>query len=88
MPTVRVRMYATVREAAGKAELDVDAADVEELLRRLADALGMSFSKFISDLDDRVVILLNGRNVRLGQGTRVRLQENDEVSIFPPVSGG
>lgn len=87
MPTVKVRMYATVREASGAAEVDFDAGDVEELLRGLSEWFGPRFSVMLSD-DEGVVILLNGRNVRPGSFSRTRLSQRDEVSIFPPLSGG
>lgn len=89
MPTVKVRMYATVRESAGKPEAEVDAVDLEGLLRRLAELFGQRFSKLLSGAgDEGLVILVNGRNVKPGSRKNVRFCEGDEVSIFPPVSGG
>ena len=87
MAKVKVRMYATVREAAGIPETEVVAADLEVLLRRLAEMFGSGFSHLLAG-GEGVVILVNGRTVKSGPGSGARLSEGDEVSIFPPVSGG
>ncbi len=90
MATVKVRMYATVRELAGTSEIYVEATDLKELLHVLSDRLGPRFSRLVSssEPDDSIVILLNGRNVRPGSVSRTVLSQDDEVCIFPPVSGG
>jgi len=89
MPTVRVKMFATVREAAGVAEVELEAVDVWDLLRRLGEMFGPSLSELLEGAKNgSAVILVNGRNVKFGPGDPVPLQEADDVSIFPPVSGG
>ncbi|MEE8564156.1 MAG: ubiquitin-like small modifier protein 1 [Atribacterota bacterium] len=35
-----------------------------------------------------ILILKNGRNIRLLRGLLTRLEDGDKVSIFPPVCGG
>ena len=87
MAKVKVRMYATVREIAGTPEADVDATDLEGVLRALAETLGGKLYRLLDD-DEGIVVLLNGRNVRRRLAQRVELKDRDEVSIFPPVSGG
>ncbi len=90
MAIVRVRLYATVRELAGTPEIEVEVYDLAELLRVLSERLGAGFARLVSskDADDTLVILLNGRNIRADSKEHVRLSQGDEVSIFPPVSGG
>lgn len=80
-------MYATVREAAGTPETEADATDLDTLLKMLAEMFGREFSHLLA-AGEGVVILVNGRNVKSGPGAYSRLSEGDEVSIFPPVSGG
>ncbi len=87
MARVKVRMYATVRETAGTSGTEVDAADLEGLLRELACLFGAPLSQLLED-SESLVILLNGRNVRPGSVHRVKFEDGDEISIFPPVSGG
>ena len=35
-----------------------------------------------------VVILINGRNMGIFEGTSTLLNEGDVIAIFPPVAGG
>lgn len=87
MPSVKVQMYATIREAAGVPEISVEASDLEDLLAGLKKLFGRPFARVIAD-GESVVILVNGRNESPRPGVRTRLKAGDEVSIFPPVSGG
>ena len=40
------------------------------------------------DLRPYINIFLNGKNVLESGGLGIRLNQNDEIAIFPPVSGG
>lgn len=91
MARVSVRMFATVREAAGVAECEVEASDLDELLHVLGSILGQDVANLVARAErdpDGLVILLNGRNVPPGSRRQAKLAEGDEVSVFPPVSGG
>ncbi len=89
MPRVIVRMYATVREIAGKSEIKVEANNLEDLLHKLSEMFGEAFVRLSKrgDMDEGIVILLNGRNLSPSDAD-VRFGQNDEICIFPPVSGG
>lgn len=84
---VKVRMYATVRECAGVPEIVVHADELGSLLRELGRRFGTQFSMLTSG-PEGVVVLVNGRTVAQGARMEVRLEDDDEVSIFPPISGG
>ncbi len=91
MARVHVKMFATVREAAGVSECAVDAADLDELFGRLSSLLGPGFADIVARAErdpDGLVILLNGRNVAPGSRDGITLADGDEISVFPPVSGG
>lgn len=91
MARVKVRMFATVREAAGTAEVELEASTLDGLLEELARRFGDSMTKVLSEADgdyDRVVVLVNGRNVRRGRDADIGLEDGDEIALFPPVSGG
>jgi molybdopterin synthase sulfur carrier subunit len=91
MARVKVRMFATVREAAGTAEVELDASTLEGLLEELGRRFGRRMAKVLSGADgdyDRLVVLVNGRNVRRGRDEDTGLEDGDEVALFPPVSGG
>jgi len=90
MARVVVRLYASLREAAGVGECAVDASDVRSVFAELARTQGGLLASELSRIEadpDRVVVLVNGRNVR-PEGWSARLEDGDEVAMFPPVSGG
>jgi len=91
MARVRVQMYATVREAAATAEVELQASTVGELLEVLGRMFGRGMEEITAHAEEGsegLVVLLNGRNVMLVGGKDQRLSDGDEVAIFPPVSGG
>jgi len=91
MATVRVRMFATVREAAGVSEVEMDASTLSELLQDLRDRFGGKMAEAIGTRgseQDRVVVLVNGRSTGGMPAEDVRLKDGDDVAVFPPVSGG
>lgn len=72
---VKIRLFATLRENRDKEtviELSEGAA-VKDILERL------DISR-----EDAAIILINGRGAKLDR----TLEDNDIVSIFPPLGGG
>ncbi len=91
MAKVTVRMYATVREAAGVAECELEAQSLSQVFDLLSGRFGSRLARLLSrSLTDpeRLVVLVNGRSVRRGASGDPALSDGDEVSIFPPVSRG
>ena len=91
MVKVTVRMFATIREASGDSECILDASDIQDLMDELARRYGGRVSEVIEAWrrdSERLVLLLNGRSVLPGRSKETALTEGDEISIFPPVSGG
>lgn len=91
MAKVKVRMFATFREAAGTSGAEIEASSLSELLGLLAERFGPEMARLVSKKDedsDRLVVLVNGRNRHPGRGRDLPLHDGDEVAIFPPVSGG
>jgi molybdopterin synthase catalytic subunit len=72
--TVRVRLFAGLRERAGWSQRDVDAATVADVWRAL-------------DLGDEPNGLLYAVNKEYATPDRA-LADGDEVALIPPVSGG
>jgi molybdopterin synthase sulfur carrier subunit len=82
MPTVK--FFATLRNAAGAREAEVEAVTVKELLDRLSADYDGRLDRYIK----MSTVLVNGKNVAHMKGKRTRLKPDDEVSIFPPLGGG
>jgi len=83
-------MFATIREAAGSPTCEIEAIDMPDLLNKLGNMFGDKLASVLKQAEsdpDRLVILVNGRNLGRG-GRRREFLEGDEVAIFPPVSGG
>jgi MoaD family protein len=78
--TVRVRLFAALRELAGSSEVAVAGRTVGELADALSEEHGERFAKIVA-VSSYVV---NGD--RASRSTVVA--EGDEVAILPPVSGG
>jgi molybdopterin synthase sulfur carrier subunit len=87
---VTVRMYATVRDLSGQREVLLDVVDVGGLVRSLSERYGERFRHLLegSDRGESAVVLLNGRNLSLRDSVSLRMKDGDELSVFPPVSGG
>jgi MoaD family protein len=91
MARISVKMFATVREAAGTSECVFEADDLADLVSKLRSNLGPALSKILDQLDsdpEGLVILVNGLNVERRNRTIVKLRDGDDVAVFPPVSGG
>ena len=91
MAKVGVRMYATVRTASGSAACTEEASDLMELLHALIRRYGQTFGDMIGSEEapfERAVVLVNGVVVPPNGIESVVLTEGDEVSLFPPISGG
>ena len=91
MANVAVRMYATVRDTAGSDGCLMEANDLVELELKLLERFGDELGTVIGSrrgVFDRVVFLVNGMVVRPDDVRDISLEDGDEVSIFPPISGG
>ncbi len=90
---VKVKFFAKFREIAGRKEMEFEARDVRSLLREISrrdEELGKAILEDRDGVKPRKVvrIFVNGREIKWLRGLNTQLQENDVVSIFPPVGGG
>ncbi len=88
------RLFADLAETAGDRRVSVDVADdatVGDALEALLDSRPALRERIYDDsgeLYDHINILRNGENVMTGEGTATALEPDDELALFPPVSGG
>lgn len=92
-----IRFFATLRTVTGSNETRIPAPEsLEILLEKLSKQYGRAFDREIwlyrdgekKDLIPGVIILVNGRHYLHLDRLSTRLEENDVVSLFPPVAGG
>ncbi|MGM0770336.1 MAG: ubiquitin-like small modifier protein 1 [Halobacteriota archaeon] len=94
MAMAKIKLFANLRESAGESDLEIQGENVQEII----DALLMKFPQLQEMLFDEVDgkkelrsyinILINGDNVMHLEGLDTIVNEDDEIAIFPPVSGG
>ena len=76
----QLRLFAQAREVAGTASLQCDGATVGEVLSCAVELLGQGFQ----DVLTMSKVWVNGTEVPLDHP----VNDNDEVAVLPPVSGG
>lgn len=90
---MRWKLFADLAEAAGGKEIEVETGPGETV----GDALSALVAKHPGvadriyedgDLRDHINVLRNGTNVHTEDGLETKLEEGDELALFPPVSGG
>ena len=79
--SVRVRLFAALREEAGTATTEVDAASVGEALALLAGRYGTGFARWL----DVASVLVDGEP---SADRATPLEPGSELVLLPPVSGG
>jgi molybdopterin synthase sulfur carrier subunit len=80
--SVRLRLFAAAREAAGTTSIEVDAATVGEVLAIARERFGAEFSAVLAG--SRVWV--DGDEPAAGDATPV--SAGAEIAVLPPVSGG
>jgi len=78
--TIRVRLFAALREEAGASVVEADGATAGEI----ADALALRYGGRFAKIASVGQVVVNGE-----RATRdTVLAEGDELALLPPVSGG
>lgn len=80
----RVRLFASVREAAERSDDELHAANLKELVAEATKRYGSEFEMALGYCR----IAVNGVVVNLERASETELVDDDEVAFLPPVSGG
>ena len=90
---VIVKFFASVREATGTKNVEMDAETIRELLEKLRRTYGNRFEDTVIDAETGKLkqfysCMVNGKRIELLDGYETLLSDNDAVALFPPVGGG
>lgn len=96
MVTVNVKFYGVLRTNVIKEasrQFTLNQGDVETLINTLIQHYGEELKeKFIdpetNQLTDRLVMFVNGTNVKSLKGSKTALKDDDLIALFPPSGGG
>ena len=88
-----MKFFATVREATGVKNIELDADNIREVLDSLQMTFGDRFTQTVIDpstgkLKQFFSCMVNGKRIELLDGYDTKLEDNDAVALFPPVGGG
>jgi len=89
---IKVKSFAAFRNILGKERIVeiADGANVGELLNALSKSRAQLHPLLFGELGLRedVNIFVKGKNIESLQGLSTRLEDNDEVALFPAAIGG
>jgi len=91
---MQVKLYASLRQAAGTKMMDVEVSTgttISAVLNEVTQRYPI-LDKFIwkneAELSEHAHIFLNGENIRRMAGLDTAVKPEDHVDIFPPLVGG
>jgi len=88
------KLFADLAEVAGDREISVDVDDgatVGDALDALFEGRPALRERVLDDsgaVSDPINVLRNGENVHADDGLETTVESDDELALFPPVSGG
>ncbi len=90
MPKIMVKLFANLREFTKTKEIELDGGTAMDIITLLCKKFpGLEAMVFRNgNLNPHINVFLNGKNILDSGGLGVSLHQDDEIAIFPPVSGG
>jgi len=94
MVSVKIKLFANLREHAGRSELALSGDTILDVLNALTEQFPPLQEMIFEDGSEKpelrgyINVFINGSSILHLDGLSTALAEGDEIAIFPPVSGG
>ena len=92
MPRVTVKLYAALKDCAGAGRVDVEGADIPEVLKVLGERHGDRFREVLFDAAGKVrggyQLLLGTAYLDPKKLDAVPIRDGDTLHVMPPIAGG
>jgi molybdopterin synthase sulfur carrier subunit len=93
MANIKVKLFANLREIAQTSSLSLTGESVKDVLLSLTEHYpALEELVFEAGTEKKlrgyINVFLNGNNIKHMEGLDTILNDDDELGIFPPVSGG
>lgn len=94
MVNIKIKLFANLREHAGKSEIMLNGDTVMDILDSLTVQYPSLKEIIFEDNTDEpklrgyINVFVNGNSIQHLDGFSTILEQDDEIAIFPPVSGG
>ncbi|MFN4046739.1 MAG: MoaD/ThiS family protein [Acidilobaceae archaeon] len=85
--TIKIRVYATLRERLGWSVKDVEAEEGVKLSEVL-ESMPELWKILVETGFENYVILVNGHNYRFLNGLNTIVEKDSLIDVFPPAGGG
>ena len=90
---VTIKIFAQFRELLKKNKIEMEienGADIFQVMNSLCSLYNIRDEIFDknNEIKEWVKILKNGRQIKFLNGIKTKLEQGDEIALFPPVSGG
>ncbi len=85
--TIKIRIYATLREKLGWNVKEVD-TEKDVKLSELLEGIPELWKTLVETGLENYVILINGHNYRLLNGLNTIVEKDSLIDVFPPAGGG
>ena len=87
---VKVKLFGNLRRHAGEAVVTASGGTVWDVLETLFAQYPTLKSAIIDDgqLRPHIRVMVNDRDSELADGLETAVSANDQIAIFPPITGG
>ena len=90
---VIVKFFLQFRDFLKKSKIEIEleeGADIFQVMKALCSLYNIRDEIFDknNEIKEWVKILKNGRQIKFLNGLKTKLEQGDEIALFPPVSGG